>query len=107
MEFISNSFFKLQAEEKKVGPPPAAAAAGGPQAKGGKEGSAYVAPALRDGGNRKGETMAMGRRSKIDFINLSVFISFFKDYLKYVRKHVRDKKNLYRILIPLILHKNS
>lgn len=36
--------------------------------------------------------MAMGRRSKIDFINLSVFISFFKDYLKYVRKHVRDKK---------------
>nr|CAH0103147.1 unnamed protein product [Daphnia galeata] len=52
-----------KAEEKKVGPPPAAAAAGGPQAKGGKEGSAYIAPALRDGGNRKGETMAMGRRT--------------------------------------------
>jgi len=49
-----------QAEEKKAGPAPAAAAAA---AKGGKEGSAYVAPALRDGGNRKGETMATGRRT--------------------------------------------
>lgn len=56
----------MKADEKKAGPPPAAAAAGA-QAKGGKEGSAYVAPALRDGGNRKGETMAMGRRSKNRF----------------------------------------
>ena len=54
-----------QAEEKKA--PPPAAAPGGAQAKGGKEGSAYVAPALRDGGNRKGETMMMGRRSKNSF----------------------------------------
>lgn len=53
--------------------PPPAAAAGGPQAKGGKEGSAYVAPALRDGGNRKGETMATGRRSKSDFLFNSLF----------------------------------
>jgi len=59
-----------------VGPPPAAAAAGGPQAKGGKEGSAYIAPALRDGGNRKGETMAMGRRSKIQFLHSSLFLIF-------------------------------
>lgn len=62
-----------KAEEKKAGPPPAAAAAGGPQAKGGKEGSAYIAPALRDGGNRKGETMAMGRRSKIQSLHSSLF----------------------------------
>ena len=59
-----------------MGPPPAAAAAGGPQAKGGKEGSAYIAPALRDGGNRKGETMAMGRRSKIQFLHSSLFLIF-------------------------------
>merc|ERR1712071_190443 len=44
-----------KAEEKKAGP----AAAGGAK----KEGSAYVAPALREGGNRRGETMATGGRS--------------------------------------------
>ena len=49
------------AEEKKAGPaaPAAAGAAGGAK----KEGSAYVAPALREGGNRRGETMATGGRS--------------------------------------------
>ena len=64
---ITSSLSNLQAEQKKEGPVPpasAAAAAQGPGGKGGKEGSAYVAPALRDGGNRKGETMALGRRSK-------------------------------------------
>lgn len=63
----ANLLYHSQAEEKKAGPPPAAAA-GGAQAKGGKEGSAYIAPALRDGGNRKGETMAMGRRSTVLFL---------------------------------------
>jgi len=47
-----------KAEEKKAGPA-APAAAGGAK----KEGSAYVAPALREGGNRRGETMATGGRS--------------------------------------------
>jgi hypothetical protein len=75
----------LKAEEKKVGPPPAAAAAGGPQAKGGKEGSAYIAPALRDGGNRKGETMAMGRRSKIYFLHSSLFYIFRKYQKAYIK----------------------
>jgi len=54
----------LKAEEKKAAAaaaPPAAAAPGGPGGK--KEGSAYVAPALREGGNRRGETMATGRRT--------------------------------------------
>lgn len=86
----------LKAEEKKVGPPPAAAAAGGPQAKGGKEGSAYIAPALRDGGNRKGETMAMGRRSKIHFLHSSLF------YSGNIRKHT-----LKQYLITLFFPVNS
>ena len=77
----------LKAEEKKVGPPPTAAAAGGPQAKGGKEGSAYIAPALRDGGNRKGETMAMGRRSKVNFF-VVVYFRFFGNVSENI--HVTD-----------------
>ena len=57
-------------------PPGAAgAAAAGPAGKGGKEGSAYIAPALREGGNRRGETMAAGRRSKINS-NINLFFSF-------------------------------
>lgn len=53
-----------KAEEKKAGAvPPVGAAAAGPAGKGGKEGSAYIAPALREGGNRRGETMAAGRRT--------------------------------------------
>ena len=66
--------WNIQAEEKKAAGVAAAAAAAasaaapGPQnaqGKGGnKEGGAYIAPALREGGNRRGETMATGRRSK-------------------------------------------
>jgi len=50
-----------KAEEKKAGS--AAPAAAGPAGAAKKEGSAYVAPALREGGNRRGETMATGRRT--------------------------------------------
>ena len=74
----------MQAEEKKAGAvPPAGAAAAGPAGKGGKEGSAYIAPALREGGNRRGETMAAGRRSKCS-LNINLFLCLQgKEYRKH------------------------
>ena len=49
-------------EEEKTG---AAAPVASGSAK--KEGSAYVAPAYREGGNRRGETMVSGRRTDEGF----------------------------------------
>lgn len=84
----------MQAEEKKAGAvPPVGAAAAGPAGKGGKEGSAYIAPALREGGNRRGETMAAGRRSK--FYSNTI-------YLFYNEKNTETQNNYWLFTLNFI-----
>lgn len=53
----------MEVEKKKAEePPPAAAAGGQPQAPTGARTGKYVPPSLRDGGNRKGDSMSMKNR---------------------------------------------